>query len=141
MGFRPQQAPPSPGLGRREPVLSARGTPQPPAPAPAPGEPLPSSCPPSVSLTCYRGGKGLGVRGSSGRSKAEQSGSNAPGVLGLHLGSLATSGYAGASAALPASQGQQVSVRTPPALSFPTPGLVEDPCRLALSPYLSGCFL
>lgn len=146
MGFRPQQAPPSPGLERREPALSARWTLQPPAqaprgcPVPAHPEHLPCSCPPSYSLTSHRRGKGLGVRGSSGRSKAEKPGSKAPRVLGLRSGSSVASGCAGSSAASPASQGQQVSVRAPLPRCPSTLGLAEDPCRLALSPDFSGFF-
>lgn len=54
----------------------------------SPGTPGASSCPPSYSLTCRRRGKGLSVRGSSGRSRAEQPESKAPRVLGPASGPL-----------------------------------------------------
>lgn len=80
------------------------------------------------------------MRGSSGRSKAEEPGSKAPRVLGLRSGSPVASGCADSSAASPASQGQQVSVRAPLPRYPSTLGLAEDPCRLARSPDFSGFF-
>lgn len=141
-GFQAATGPSLPWPGKERAGASARRTPstgssRPSSPR-AP-EPLPSSCPPSRSLTCRRGGNLLDMRGSSIWWKAERPGNNPSGLLGLHLGSPEASGCAGSSAASsPGNQGQQVSVRAP--LALPYPSLAEDPCRLALSSAPRACF-
>jgi hypothetical protein len=130
-GFQAATGPSLPWPGKERAGLSARWTPALASrdrPAPALRGRLPSSRPPSRSLTCRRGGSLLGMRGSSIWRKAEQPVSNASVVSGLQLKSPEASGCAGSSTASssPASQGQQVSVSAP--LALPYPSLSEDPC-------------
>lgn len=149
MGFRPQQAPPSPGLGKRagaerslDPTASSTGSSR----LSSPGTPgassqlLPSLLQPYL-LPKRKGSRCAWFVWPKQGGTARKQSSESPGApLGVPC-SFWLHWVPGSSVASPASQGQQVSVCAPLPRCPSTLGLAEDPCRLPLSPDFSGCFL